>query len=302
MSQFKRLLLIADPVAESSSALQRAAALAEASGAALHMVVFGGNATTPWRLGERYLVQLRTDFVQQQKARLEVEAERLRAKGIEVTTEAVWNDAPLADILQRVRDLHADLLIKDSNHEPALRRVFVTPLDWQLLRECPVPMHLVSFAEHPLPRRIVAAVDLSQPEELIGGMNERIVAAAGALARQCKAELHLLHAHERSAAYMAYAVAPLGWSDEMQEDLERELRDSFDELAEQGGIPQKQRHIVIGSPVRAIADFVAHNRMDVVVMGTLSHKGLEKILGSTSEQTLYRIPSSIMTIRPTTAV
>jgi len=40
MGQYQRLFLIADPAMRHSQALQRAAALAEASGAALHITAF----------------------------------------------------------------------------------------------------------------------------------------------------------------------------------------------------------------------------------------------------------------------
>ena len=219
-------------------------------------------------------------------------------KGIAVTTEAVWTDAPIEELLLQMKNAQADLLIKDTRHEPILQRAFITPLDWQLLRECPVPLHLVSAAAHPLPRRVVAAVDLSQPENRLSDMNERILAAASGLAVQCNAELHLLHAYEHSPAYLAYAAAPVSWTPEFLDELTSIMRATFDQFAEQHAVPPQRRHVVEGSPIRIISDFATREHMDVVVMGTLDRKGLEKVLGSTTEQTLYQIPSSILAIKP----
>jgi universal stress protein E len=73
---------------------------------------------------------------------------------------------------------------------------------------------------------------------------------------------------------------------------------TFNQFAEQHGVPQQRRHVVQDSPTRVISDFATREQMDVVVMGTLDRKGLEKVLGSTTEQTLYQIPSSILAIRP----
>ena len=159
MSQYQRLLLIADHTLPHSLAAQRAVALATASGAALHITA---------------LVQLppRIRFIEQpmdEKA-LEAHLEKYRewlsevvgamsTERVEITSEAILAEKSLEEILLHVRELKPDLLIKDVHVEPLLNRVFSHPLDWQLLQECPVPVHLVNQAKSPLPRRIVAAVD-----------------------------------------------------------------------------------------------------------------------------------------------
>ncbi|MCY1463959.1 hypothetical protein D9M71_819250 [compost metagenome] len=80
--------------------------------------------------------------------------------------------------------------------------------------------------------------------------------------------------------------------------MNRQRRASFDALADGFGVPNDRRHLVPGTPLRVIADFTRQAGMDVVVMGTLTHKGLEKVLGSTTEHALYQVASSIFAIRP----
>ncbi|MDA7086336.1 universal stress protein [Pseudomonas sp. SA3-5] len=299
MSQYQRLLLIADPGMRQSPALQRAVALVQACGGSLHIAAISGPYATMWLLDKSTEAQVRDDYLRQQQAYLKTEADRLSDTGIAVTTEAVWTDTPVEEILLHIKNVQADLVIKDTHHESILQRAFITPLDWQLLRECPVPLHLVSAAEHPLPRRVVAAVDLSDAKNRVSDLSERILAAANDLAVQCNAELHLLHAYEHSPAYLAYAAAPVSWPPEFLEELTSIMRKTFNEFAEQHGVPPQRRHVVEGSPIRMISDFATREHMDVVVMGTLDSKGLEKVLGSTTEQTLYQVPSSILAIRPT---
>ncbi len=67
----------------------------------------------------------------------------MRGRGIEVTTEVAWADNMRQDILDHVTQMQPDLLIKQVQHEPVLKRAFFTPLDWRLLRHCPVPVYLV---------------------------------------------------------------------------------------------------------------------------------------------------------------
>ncbi|WP_028629357.1 universal stress protein [Metapseudomonas resinovorans] len=298
MSVYHRLLLILAPGPGPSSALNRAAALAEASGAAIHIVTCGSPYAALWLMDRVVQERLHVEFIKSQESRLREVAEQLRARGIQATTEVLWTEDPLDELLRHVEELPADLVIKDTFREPALQRAFMTPLDWQLLRECPVPLHLVSFAEHPLPWKVAAAVDLSTPAGEMDPLDERILAAARDLALQCNAELHLLHAYEHSSGYPVYGTDTLEWPSARERELNRQRRASFDALADRFGVPNDRRHLVLGTPLRVIADFTRQAGMDVVVMGTLTHKGLEKVLGSTTEHALYQVASSIFAIRP----
>jgi universal stress protein E len=76
----------------------------------------------------------------------------LERHGIQVTSEVVWVQHPYEEVLQFVNEMPLALIIKDAQQESALKRVFYTPLDWQLLRDCPVPVHLVTDDVHPRPR------------------------------------------------------------------------------------------------------------------------------------------------------
>src|SRR3990167_7342971 len=136
MGQYQRLLLIADPDMRHYAALQRAVALAQASGAALHIAMF----VQPLAVFDDNFQELpREGQLEERRRWLQKETAGLTAKGIQVTIEVVWNDHPLEEILVHVAQLQPDLLLKDVQHESALKRVFITPLDWHLLRECPVP-------------------------------------------------------------------------------------------------------------------------------------------------------------------
>lgn len=297
MSQYQRLLLIADPSRHEHAALQRAGALAEASGAALHIMAFVKPQVGFALLDSGLQEQTRAASLDKHGHWLQDKAGLLRRKGIEVTSEALWTDAPLEEILYYVEEMQPDLLIKDVQHEPALKRVFATPLDWHLLRECSVPVHLVAQVAHGLPRKVVAAVDLSQPKTQLAGLNERIIQVAYELALQCSAELHLLHAYDLARAYMAGPAGASNWTADFVEDLKNTLQASFDALAEGQGVPLDCRHFIKGPPVWAIADFVVQNQMDVVVMGVAHHRGVNKLIGGTTEQTLSKVSGSILAVK-----
>lgn len=182
MSQYQRLFLIAGPAMRHTPALERAVAIAEATGAALHITVFieDSHLLGLMSTGTRF----REVCQQENEKWLKDEADLIRGRGIAVSTEVLITHNALQEILRHVTEMPADLVIKDVQHESALKRVFITPLDWHLLRECPVAVHLVSEVRCPLPRVIVAAVDPSRPETQITGINDRIIQAANGLAMQ----------------------------------------------------------------------------------------------------------------------
>ncbi|RJG09099.1 universal stress protein [Pseudomonas cavernicola] len=299
MSQYQRLFLISDPAMRHSAALQRAVALAGISGAALHIAAFVEASGT---LGLPGMSEhARENYLQEHQKWLKDEAEQLRAQGINVTTEVASVNNVLQEILLHVTEMQPDLLIKDVQREPALKRAFITPLDSHLLRECPVPVHLVSEVRCPLPRVVVAAVDPSQPEMQTSGLNDRIIEAANGLALQCDAELHLLHAYDQSQTHLADAGAGAVTLPGFASDVRRSLHKSFITLAERYGVPPERQHFILGLPVKVIADFAAHNQADVIVMGSMHRKGLDKLIGSTTEHLLYHVPCSILAIKPQVA-
>ncbi|MDF3933816.1 universal stress protein, partial [Pseudomonas citronellolis] len=298
MNAYSRLLLICDPLLRDSAALHRACALALASGARLHMVALDALPVGLGVLDSVLQTRAREETRQRQERWLEARAEEMRAHGVEVTTEAIWTEDPLKHALRLVSELEIDLVIKDTQYEPALSRAIMTPLDWQLLRQSPVPLHLVSTAEEPKPKRILAALDLSQDDVRVDQLNDHIVESAQALARQCGAELHLLQAYDVPSDFLAYAAGPVAWSPEVAEQMSGRSRQRMDRIAQRFGIGRPYLHLIKGAPTRVIAEFANEKQVDVVVMGTLYRAGLAKIIGSTTEQSLYRVHSSILAVRP----
>lgn len=297
MGQYQRLFLIADPAMRHSPALQRAAALAEACGAALHITAFVEPFAGLPLLDKSIQEKTRERYLQEHRQWLADEVGLLRTKGLRVTSEAVWSNETLQEILTHVAEMQPDMLIKDLQHVPALKRAFITPLDWRLLRECPVPVHLVSQAVNPLPRRVVAAVDPAHPETRISGLNQRILRLANGLALQCNAELHLLHSYDPTLAYLTNAVAgSVSSGGDLVEELRNSLQTAFTALADDFGVPPERRHFILGAPVSAIADFSEQQQMDVIVMGRVQRQGLSKLVGSTTEHVLYHGPCSVLAV------
>lgn len=141
--KIQRLLLIAPTEMVRTPAFDRARALACATGAMLHIVAFDyvQALAAAGLFDHDAMAQAREGYLQVHRQWLEQQARFQRREGVQVSTEVVWARPTLAHLLEYVNDFHADTVIKDTHRVSALDRAFHRPLDWQLLRDCPAPLH-----------------------------------------------------------------------------------------------------------------------------------------------------------------
>jgi len=293
MSQFKRLLVMLGPQMRYTPALQRAAALAESSGALLDINVFVDDVDTFGLMSDgREREQLLADNRQW----LADATEQLRNAGLDVSTELLLTRDPQGSAIERIERLHCDLLVKDVQHEPVLKRLLVTPLDWQLLKDSPVAVHLVSDIRLPLPRQIAAAVDLNS-HGAGEHLDEQVIHCAHALALQCNAELHLVHVCDAAKTHIADFGAGTVTMPGFEGSVRTSQRAAFNRLGDHHQLPLERRHFLEGPAIRAIAQFVSHSRMDVIVMGSHRHDAMQTFLGGTTAHVLEHPLCNVLAIK-----
>lgn len=301
MSQSQRLLLIAPSAMARTPAFDRAAALALAMQFPLHIVAFDYSQAlaVAGLFAPEQFKRARDGYLQTHRQWLVEQAGLMSKQGVEVTSEVVWVQHPYEEILNFINEMPLMLIIKDAQEESAFKRVFFTPLDWQLLRDCPVPVHLVTTALNARPRNVLAIIDVLRDEDQDRVFNDQIIEAAAKLAAVCDASLELLHVYDWTAIYvqdMGFGALPLATGVyEMRGTAQHE---TFASIAERHGVPPERRHFIEGVPVPSICEFVSDHLTDVVVMGTVQHRGLSKLIGTTAEQLLHRAPCSVLAIKP----
>ena len=303
MSEQLRFMLVVSPLMENSPAFDRAAALAKAAGAALHIVAFDyleGLATASL-VNEQVQEQMRLGYVERHRQWLEEQARPLRKIGVPVTTEVVWVERPLQEILVHLKEQPMAVLIKALEYESLLSRIMFTPLDIHLLRECPVPLHFVSHVQHALPRKIVAAVDPFHSNTQYKDFNDRILREASKLASTCNAELDVIYAHDLSsisADEFDFDNSSTFFSSGKAKTLFDAQGDAFRELAERNGIAPEQQHMIMGNPAKVLTHYADAYNVDVIVMGRVGHRGMGRLVGSTVEHLLYKMPCSVWVVSP----
>ena len=298
MSSRPRLLVVAPAEMTHSPVFDRALALAKAMGASLTLVAF---------VYLEVLQQLDLlDAGQRQEVRemnllryrqwLEREAEVMRDEGIEVTIEVKGDLLSLEALSSYVRSQHPALLIKDVHRESALKRIFFTPLDWRLMCDSQAPIHLVAAQGKPLPRKVLACVDVLRDDIATRELNDQIIDQAARFARHCKCPLHLLGVYDWTSLYVAdigIGKVPVSVSPSYEQ---RKVK--LQHLADKHALHKDRRHFIVGTPGKAIVEFVGQNVYDVLVIGTVTHRSFNKLLGSTTESLLYQPPCSLLVIKP----
>jgi universal stress protein E len=282
-------------------AFDRAVALARAMQLPLHMVAFDylEALAVVGLFAPEQIQQAREGYLQTHRQWLEQQAALARRHKVEVTCEVVWVQHPYEEILHFVNEMPLALIIKDAQEEPVLKRIFYTPLDWRLLRDCPVPVHLVTSDRNPRPRNVLAIVDVLRSEDQDLVFNDQIIEVAVKLAEQCDAQLELVHVYDWAAVYASdIGVGTLPLATAFYESLGEAQHEVFAALAERHGVPPERRHFIEGTPLLSICEFAADHLTDVIVMGTVQHRGWNKRLGSTAEHLLHRAPCSVLAIKP----
>ncbi|QVM93890.1 universal stress protein [Pseudomonas entomophila] len=296
MGQYRQLLVLLTEVDPHSPALRRALALAHVSGASVHVLGLfepkQEHLLREERLNEA-AIQCQFDHYRVQLAGL---VERHRASGIVLTVDSLQAEDIRSQAIDYISELQPDMVIKDSEATPALARLFSTPLDCALMRGLKGITHFVPTASASLPRRVLVAVDTSFSEtpDAQASFNRGLIRAAQALALQCDAQLHLLSAYNLAGVFASDINVTQAWIEEMRDAL----KEPFDTLADAEGVAPDRHHFLEGGPVQVIREQVAALDIDAVVMGVVQPRGLDKLLGDTTERIVSHPPCSILAVHP----
>lgn len=302
MSQYNTILLVASPSMVRTPAFFYATHLAKVTGARLHICIFDYSETMATvRLVAKDLVDTaREAYIEVRRDWARTEASGLVEQGIRATGDATWAHPMADEILEQIYELKPDLVVKDSHHEPLLKRVLFTPVDWQLMRHCPAPLLLVNSTASALPRKIVIAIDPMRMSPAENDFNEKIIEEGISLAIQCGSELHLATAFNPAPIYgMGTPQDGVFLTTETFEAIRNNHIERFMAVADERGVPADRRHFLEGPAAVEIAELAESSKADVVVVGTTDRHGIERfILGSTAESILEYSPSNVMVVKP----
>jgi len=216
-------------------------------------------------------------------------AELGRGGDLILSAERAW-----IALARRVLDGESDLVvIGKRNDDSRLANRLIGGVALATLHRCPGPVWVVR-PDHQDLREILAATDLSP-------VGDRAVEYAAFLARAVGAPLDVVHAWQIP---MDLQLSAGRISEEEFADRRRTIamaaRDhvrALPAVAEMG----EDAHVMLacGPPSSVILDAVKEKQPGLVVMGTISRRGIAGVLvGNTAERLLYRLDTSILAVKP----
>ncbi len=292
----KTILVVVDPLTEDEQpVLQRAAWLAEKTGAALELFacdydadIDSGRIATVWipEAGAREQLLLR------HRRQLETFASALRGRGLRVTVDVAW-DYPLDEgIVRHVIARRPWLVAKDTHHHTVLQRTLLSNTDWNLIRDCPAPLLLVKPREIAAAPTVLAAIDPVHEHDKPARLDDAIYEFGVELCAKTGGTLHLVHC-DRDAARRASCRRTCMRSSQ-QSIAKRSRRFLIDHP-----VPGPNVHVLEGLALPVPPACGGGTESRLLVMGAVVRRGIKKLLiGSTAARVLDRLPCDLVIIKP----
>ncbi len=306
MRRFKNLLVVCDDRSAFAHALDRVRWLARANDADVTLIDVVDGA--PGELGRLFGAlpgsrgqEIEEQVLEAHRSRIERIAAPLRDEGLRVRT-SVRQGTPFIEIIRRVlRDGH-DLVIKGADLSPD-RPLFRGP-DLHLLRKCPCPVWVLNSRSGPRSSRILACVDAEAENPVRVALNKTIMDLATSLGAQDDAKIDVLTVWcVQEEETLRHSIVKIPDS-EIAAILRREETETGARLAEllaryESFAERLRPFHVKGVAADVIAQHVADEGIDTVVMGTVARTGIAGFfIGNTAETVLNRVSCSVLTVKP----
>jgi len=304
MKRFKKILLACDGKTDASTALTRAVDLARANEGVLSVLEvveeFPGQ-LEKWMAAKDMNV-LQESTLREATERLEALLKSATTKGVQVNTKALVGK-PFLEIIREVLRNGHDLVIVSPGRHGKLESIFSGSTTMHLMRKCPCPVWAVKQTKKKQYHRILAAVDPSPFHSDHIKLSRKIMELAVSLAETEGAELHVLHCWSSSFEKTLRNRSGLlpSEADEIVRKIKASHKSSLDSLVKEFELERipHRIHLLKGDPEQVIVDMAAKKRMELVVMGTVSRKGLSGFLiGNTAEKVLNQLACSVLAIKP----
>ncbi|MFV0277915.1 MAG: universal stress protein [Parahaliea sp.] len=287
-----KLLVVAD-LEGRCVAIPRGLELARSIGHSVELVAFVWTSLKGLKLNPAETAKMKQRLLNEREKEMEARIDRYRKDGDQITLKVIWSKDMVAWINRRVEGGKYAAVLKTGRRSES---VVHTPSDWQLLRECPVPVYILARDKWGRTEPVLAALDLGTDNRAKQRLNRTIIAKAKTLAGALNAELKFICALEVPALLAELDIVdPTAYANEQKKRMEPLIS----ELAEESGLPRSVFSIKRGPVAKVINSEAARLRAQLVVVGCVGRKGVKaRLLGNTAESVLELLHTDILAIKP----
>ena len=300
MIKYRNILVVIDPSMESQPALYRAVEVARLQDNATITVFmsiydFSYEITSILSVEERD--EMRQGVVNQRQAWLENLISPYLNEGLDIRLKVIWHSRPSESILHEVSQTDYDLVVKSAHHHSLLESFIFTPLDWQLIRKCQLPVLLVKEHDWPADGNIVVALNFSdEPDQ--GALNLKLFKEANHVAKLVHGKVHLVNAVPAPTVNIALEVP--GFTPEVyNEAILAHHQGMMDEFAREHHVPTEQTHVVEGLPEDVLPEIAEQLDAELILLGSLGRTGWSAaLIGNTAEQVVDGLHCDLLVLKP----
>lgn len=303
MKDTSKILCVVDPTTSVQPAMNRAAWLAQKTGAQLELFIcFYNEYLSGKRLFDAPSIEnTRQEVVDRNLSYLVSVADPLRSAGIDVSVHVAW-DHPLHEgIVRRAIAYGADVIFKDTHHHSVLQRSILSNTDWNLIRTCPMPLWLVKPRDMASSPTVLASVDPTNENDKPAALDAKILKFAESIGRLANGTTHAFHAFDpRFALATANAFAPVSMDyTKVESEMQEQHSQAFNELLDSLDFDKDSRHLASGATHERLPELVDSLSADLVVMGAISRNRWERLfIGATAEKTLEYLSCDLLVVKP----
>lgn len=287
-----KILIIAD-LEDQCSATPRGLELAAKLGHAADVVAFTYESMGGLQIKAAEKLTLRKHLLEQREKDVQARIDKFRSADQKVHLKTIWEKDLHRWVNKQCAGGRYLAVVKTGHRSDSLIH---TSLDWQLLRECPVPVLIVAAKRWHRARPVLATLDLASKSTAKRALNKRVLEGAIQLSNALGVELEIITAIEIPVLLADLdLVDPIAYASDAQAAMQPRIR----ELAQAYDIPESAFQCKRGPVERVIASRAARVGAQIVVMGTVGRKGVKaRLLGNTAERVLRHLKTDVLAIKP----
>jgi universal stress protein E len=215
--------------------------------------------------------------------------------------------SPVTEVMQQVLRGRHDLVMVAEHSMPSSKPTSLGSTTLKLIRKCACPVWVISPSIAKGDIRVMAAVDPDPFDTARDALNTKILNIASSLAGREGTQLHIVNAWRAFAEGVLRSQGGLS-----AENLSRYVYNVFNVQASSvkqtvqnssATTVRHRMHLMKGTASKVIPIAVRRERIDLLVVGMFSRRGLGGwLIGNTAEKILNQVKCSVLMVKPNGAV